>query len=473
MTIVPLRPPLFRAPSPHADGAMVSRRTSSYGDFYLLLLAIALLGYATLGKTFAYSGIPPIFVGEILLLLGIFAFINANCVAASLSTFPSVCLIALMGWAIVRTVPYIHLYGLDALRDSVTLLYGTLALIITAILLQDAGRLNRLVQYYGRFALLVPPAMTVIAVIALAGQNVLPKHPSTGLPIFALRSGDLGAHLGGISVFVLLGFCRPGRFWSLFLAAIMIVVATQNRGALLAMIVPLTLAAIVSGKIRRVLPIAIAVVFCVSLAYVADAKLPLTAANGDRDISARQLVDNAFSIFSSSKSDLDGTKKWRLAWWQTIKDYTLFGDYFWTGKGFGVNLAESDGFVVGRENADTPVLRSPHNVHLTILARTGVPGLVLWLTTLTAWAGMLTSAMIAARMNGDRRWSDFFLFLQCYLLAILITSSFDIALEGPILGFWFWSLFGVGIGSVMIYRARPLIVIGTSSLCSSEFSRPA
>ena len=25
-------------------------------------------------------------------------------------------------------------------------------------------------------------------------------------------------------------------------------------------------------------------------------------------------------------------------------DYTVFGDYFWTGKGFGINLADDDGF---------------------------------------------------------------------------------------------------------------------------------
>ena len=62
-----------------------------------------------------------------------------------------------------------------------------------------------------------------------------------------------------------------------------------------------------------------------------------------------------------------------------------------------------------------------------------------------------------ARLRGEQRWSDFLFFLSCYLLAILIDASFDIALEGPIIGFWFWSIFGVGVGSVMIYRARPLV----------------
>ena len=34
-------------------------------DHYLVLLGGALLGYAVLGKYFAYLGIPPLFVGEI------------------------------------------------------------------------------------------------------------------------------------------------------------------------------------------------------------------------------------------------------------------------------------------------------------------------------------------------------------------------------------------------------------------------
>ena len=105
----------------------------------------------------------------------------------------------------------------------------------------------------------------------------------------------------------------------------------------------------------------------------------------DRDLSARQLVNNMVSIFNSSNVALDGTKQWRLAWWRTIQDYVFRGEFFWAGRGFGVNLAESDGFVVGRENPNAPLLRSPHSIHMTILARTGVPGFALWLATLFTW----------------------------------------------------------------------------------------
>jgi hypothetical protein len=38
-------------------------------------------------------------------------------------------------------------------------------------------------------------------------------------------------------------------------------------------------------------------------------------------------------------------------------------------------------------------------------------------------------------------------------MAMLINASFDVALEGPMQGIWFWCLFGFGLGCVMVYRA--------------------
>jgi hypothetical protein len=35
----------------------------------------------------------------------------------------------------------------------------------------------------------------------------------------------------------------------------------------------------------------------------------------------------------------------------------------------------------------------------------------------------------------------------------LINASFDVALEGPMLGIWFWCIIGLGIGSSMLYGA--------------------
>ena len=48
-----------------------SRGALSEGDRYLALLAMVLLGYALMGKGFAYLGFPPLYVGEIAFLTGI------------------------------------------------------------------------------------------------------------------------------------------------------------------------------------------------------------------------------------------------------------------------------------------------------------------------------------------------------------------------------------------------------------------
>ena len=144
-----------------------------------------------------------------------------------------------------------------------------------------------------------------------------------------------------------------------------------------------------------------------------------------------------------------------------IFDYTFNGPYFWTGKGFGVNLADVDGFVTGVDiNAPS---RSPHNCFFAILARTGVPGLALYLLTLGSWSAMLFVNMVRARLAGEQFWANVFLLIFCYALAFIIDGTFDAALEGPVSSIWFWSLFGVGIGATMIYRASSRGIEGSQS----------
>jgi len=178
-------------------------------------------------------------------------------------------------------------------------------------------------------------------------------------------------------------------------------------------------------------------------------KIPI---EGGRSIGAEQIVENfASMVGSSDTSNLDGTKSWRLRWWKAIEDYTFHGPYFWTGKGFGMGLAEEDGFVVGKEFG-TPIVRSPHNAHYTLLARMGVPGFVLWVALNVAWSFMMLRHWAMARHRGDVQWAKIFIWIGCYEFAALINATFDVALEGPMQGIWFWALFGFGIATTMVYR---------------------
>jgi hypothetical protein len=172
----------------------------------------------------------------------------------------------------------------------------------------------------------------------------------------------------------------------------------------------------------------------------------------DRPISAHQIFENAKSIVGQSGRQAEGTKQWRLNWWDIIINDTVYGPNFWTGRGFGLNLADADGFSARNER---PPTRSPHSAHMTLLARAGIPGLVMWLLVLISWFGMMTSAILTARARGHQRWAELFIFIACYVVAILVNATFDVVLEGPMQGIWFWCLFGFGVGSVMVYRAQP------------------
>jgi hypothetical protein len=162
-----------------------------------------------------------------------------------------------------------------------------------------------------------------------------------------------------------------------------------------------------------------------------------------------QLVDNVASIFGRGGDQTEGTKEWREKWWNIIVDNTVRGRYFWTGRGFGVNLGFEDGF--GNPHNERP-LRSPHNGHITILARAGIPGVALWGVFLAAWFGALLHTMLLARRRGQAEWAGLLLFIACYAASCVINATFDVALEAPMQGIWFWCLIGSGIGATMIYR---------------------
>jgi hypothetical protein len=161
-----------------------------------------------------------------------------------------------------------------------------------------------------------------------------------------------------------------------------------------------------------------------------------------RPATIQQLIDNLLSVFgSSSDRNLEGTKQFRLAWWGKIVDYTVFGKYFWTGKGFGINLADSDGF---QTNADHS-LRSPHNSEMTVLARMGVPGLLLWVLVQGAFAIGLLRAILTNRRAGDMQVAAVGGWILAYWVAMMVDTSFDPYLEGPQGGIWFWVVFGLGL----------------------------
>ena len=448
------------------------------GSFLKMLWAL-LIVYALLGRGGAYLNVGGIFVGEFVLAFGVIALLVSSSTAAIPLRSRLVWGIVAFGlWGATQTVPYIGRYGIDALRDAVTWGYAVFALLVVGTL-RRTGWTGRVVQRYGAWLLWYPLWVPIAWALTQYGGSWLPFTPGTDISLIAFKAGDASQHLVGVAAFVLLGLHRsetpkrslfaPGGWvwWSAWLAGAGIVGAV-SRASMLAILVSGGLVFALRPATRVWRP-AIAAIVLAAVFFGSGIRIEV---RDGRYLSAQDMVANALSIGGQQvQGDRNGTREWRLDWWRTIVGYTVEGPYFWTGKGFGINLAQDDGFVVG--DADNHPLRSPHNGHLTILARAGVPGAVLWLML---QGGFALALLRAYRRSANTRadwWARVDLWILACWVTFVVNAAFDVVLEGPQGAIWFWSLFGFGIAVLEVQRPDDgEVTVGTASPEEGRLTSP-
>jgi hypothetical protein len=418
--------------------------------------AFILAGYAVAGRGFAYTGEKPVFVGDVVLLVGTLAVLTRARGVRLHPVHGLIFLFMLMGAA--RTFPYVGAYGLSTIRDAALWGYCMFALALSAFV--RAHHVRWAIERYRRFVPWLVAWIPVAAVISIL--HLSPHWPNSGIPIVDFKGGDMGVHLTIAASFVLLGlygFDRRKRgarsetvLWLAWFAAVAPVLA-MSRSSMLSLGFGI-FAAIVLRRSVRVLPFAVTAGTLVLVLVLFHVTVPV---GGGQNLSTTNLVQNVVSIVSNkqdqgvrggSHQNLNGSKQFRLRWWTKIVDYTVHGPYFWKGKGFGLNLADSDGFQLDSKHT----LRAPHNSHITVLARMGVPGLVVWALLQLSFAATMLTWSFRARRVGARLWSLFDAWLFVAWLAIMIDTSFDPYLEGPQGAIWLWSIVGVGLAAVNIQR---------------------
>jgi len=411
----------------------------------LALTCGLLTGYAFCGRGFAYLGFPPVYVGEIVLVAA--SLLSLRAWRACRRLHPSgYVLLIFLAWCAVRTGPGVLDYGLDALRDAAQWGYAAFAAIVAATLWR-MGAMQPLTRWYS--ALLTPLLVWYFSIgllRALRPGFQFPDGP-TGVPWVIVKSGDVAVHLAGVAAFLALrlhkrfasnpaeAWRREWQLWTLWVSCFLFY-GSQNRGGLLGLTVSLLWLALGLRQGRWGKAAALGLTLIAAFALL-NLEIDL---GYERKARPEQILENLKSVAGSDNPRMEGTRRWRLEWWRKIVDYTFQGPYFWTGKGFGPNLADEDGFQVTRDRS----LRSPHNGHLTILARTGVPGFVLWVGFLLAHGWGLLGAARRSRLAGETERSRLLLWTFTYWLAATINGASDVYLEGPQGGIWFWCLVGVG-----------------------------
>jgi hypothetical protein len=446
-----------------------------------------------MGKGFAHIGIGPVYIGDVVLGLGVltslFVLVRRGIDrprAWTIGGWTVALLVLFMLLGAARTIPYLGTYGRDALRDGVLWGYAGFALIV--YLVTDRALIGWAIRTYGWlvpvFALWLPICWTIF-VASQAGVD--PPNAGSNHPLVFFKAGDMAVHSAAAIAFIVLApstiaILRPFAsrlVVSLPLTWTVLLTGAASRGALLAAATGLGVTALAARRRPRnwIPVISAALVVLIWMNAPAFLNVPVSpspspsgsptesaspgpsatpatpkpSSQPGREKTAGQWIENLVSIIGhSSKPSLDGTKAFRLAWWAAIVDYTVFGPYFWTGKGFGVNLADDDGFQPTHDHS----LRAPHNSHMSVLARMGVPGFILWSLVQSLFLVGMLRAVGRHRIADDWTMAGVGAWILIIWTAMMVVTSFDPYLEGPQGGIWFWSVFGMGL-VVMRLAPRP------------------
>ena len=359
-------------------------------------------------------------------------------------------------WNSARTLPYLPIYGLDAARDAVIWGYAIFSFILLLVLPPLAYK-NFI--HFLRNAILLWLGWGIAGFVITHYFQFNPLLQSFQKGLFLIRVADYGMPLAGIAIFLSLRMdvdinqkFQPQTLlllWGLWLINFLIA-ATDSRAALLSSgIGLLPLLIFYPKKVGRLLQLIWVLLLLVFIFILASfsGQDSINAQGFKREISIQQLQQNILSIIPTLGKDSVGNailvqnRDWRLAWWSDIVTKISQPEYFIQGQGYGINLALD----YKRTTASrTDPLRSPHNVFMTFLARSGYPGLFLWFLLLIMIFYRLGSSFLLLPPTSPK--ARILIFYFFFILSYLINASFGVVIEGPMGGIWFWGLIGLGLG---------------------------
>jgi O-antigen ligase len=432
---------------------------------YGRLVGPLLGGYLLFDRAFAYLHLPgiPLFVGEMVLGVGaVAAIVATRYLQVPIRDEPILALLgAFVLWGLIRAVPGVGVYGLDALRDSVLWYYGLFAFFIAAALARSPQLLDCLIVQLTRLTpwllLWLPLALVLVP---LSGDA--PSVPFSTVSVLSHKPGNAAIAallvLGCMWVFPGTRSARSRAMWSVMAFVVIALAATQNRGGLLGVVAAATIGlAFMRNRLGLVARAVVITAVGLGLASLLSLKVPIAGVQG-REFSAAQLVANVVSLGGEdSPGNLGGTVKGRQELWSRILDKQVADGRLVDGSGFGQNLAAE----VGVYDEGKETLRSPHNSHLHIMARMGLVGLSLWIALWVGWYWRLIAGSRRLMQQGLYARRQVAVLSLMVTTAILVSSIFDPQLEGPQVAALLWTAFGVGVA---VTTGRPWFGGGTAAV---------
>jgi len=390
-----------------------------------ILVLVALAGYMILNYgfsniTFHFNGIPIIF-GHALMFgaLAIIIIFRHDTITRGLSEPAVICFIFMQSITIIHLVYDIPQYGFIAIRDS--------SLFLEGIFLFIGLHLSRNRQQIDIFlkSLFFIFLMSFLYSLSFPWrESVLASSPQSGIlhpvPVVGYyRSTALFLLSGAFFNLWLSQYFSKWPRWVIsiiVLAQLFAVVVFQVRsmyvGAILVFIIILIL-----GKTRKWFSIATLVIILVSLLISISVFTRIIIPGYRAPTSISFLAQYAQSLLlipgtprvETINNRIDRYKK---VWERIISDRVNF----MIGEGFGRPIVEQF------DSEHMVIIRHPHNSHLSVFARLGLAGILLWLTFhLLIVQRFLRYLLLPSRMDPKKRSIVLWLFVF-YSLSLLITS---------------------------------------------------
>ncbi len=417
-----------------------------------MLLLVYLASITIIGKGPTYLGVPPLYWGEVVMVVAVAWTVQRAGVARLLTSAPrnlSSLVTAYMGLGLILTVIWVPIWGMAAVRDAAMWFYAVFFAV--GITVADDERLaDRVWIWLRRFFVAALVWNTANYATGERLSEMGPMIPFRGVPLLSNSREEPLQHLAMGFVLVLATNMFKGRPLTRLLlslvamAGFVFFMLSEARGVKVGFLLGVMAVVALGLAPGRKTPLASRTTLGIALGCMV-----LVGALGVANIDFGEAM-HADRVKDLGDMSTEGTAYWRLVWWESLLKAVMEQDPFF-GLGFGVNLSDYSPILsldTGMYQSGWPV-RSPHNINMTVFSRMGIVGALIWIALLaTAFGGLFRKIWKGYAQevpySPERREE-----LQFWLLMLLAAwgdSSFAVLMEGPVMAIWFWFALGFAAG---------------------------
>jgi hypothetical protein len=413
--------------------------------FGALLLGLVTFGYIVGSRGFAQLSLSrtlPLLPAESVLLVTGALLAVGSALRRSLPVRLDGLNLAILLWMLLasgRLYWDVRIYGASALRDYAMVYYAAFF-----FLGQDAAERPISRRFFEACLLIGCASLAVTYPLFVRWPDFFVERLSiAGVPVIYYKADLAGTFLAVGSVMMYLRYETRRSWFALALSLLLAgeTLITDNRASMLGLLAA-ALLLILAGRWRlaciQAIAGAIAAVVIVFAAYLQNRTWHDTPVYGVY----QRVVSLADPFGHQTYSGVDAANKgdnnlFRMVWWRTVYDDTVANGR-WTGLGYGYDLAEQFLQEYYGGQSEEFNARSPHNVMLTMFARTGLLGAVPFAVVVLI---ILIRAVRVSRLDLEAAG------LWLTVCTIFVAACFGVVLEGPMGAVVFWTALGMANAS--------------------------